>query len=374
MSLLTSLPPVTFADKDPQKIQDDIVNRYTELSGRNLAQSDPIYLFLKGITAQIVTLRSLIDFTGKQNLLNYATDNYLDTKVTDFDLVRIPATYATTIIEFTLVQELLTTLVIPKGTRVTPDSTLFFEVPNDTVVPIRTKSIQIKCICTTAGTSANNINIGLINNLVDPIAYVQSAVNITVSSGGVESESDEALRERRLLAPDKLSTAGPEKSYEYYARQTLTNIIDVDTYSPTPGVVRVAILLKDGVLPSDEDLEKLYIGLSPEGVRPLTDKVETIAPKQVDYSIDITYWLSVQPNLDITQIQKNINEAVTNFVYYEKTKLGRAINPSVLIQMIMQAGARRVEVRDPVQIEINRQEVANVKNINIVFGGLESDV
>lgn len=374
MSLLTNLTAVSFADKDPQKIQDEMVARFSELENRTLAQADPMYLFLKGVTAEIVNLRSTIDFTGKQNLLAYAIGEYLEHKVADFKLSRIPATSASVVINFTLVQPLSTALIIPKGTLVTPGGSIFFMVPDDVVVPIGDIEISIKCVCTTAGVSGNNIEVGLINQITSKIAYVQSAVNTTVSAGGADAESDEDLRNRRLLAPDKLSTAGPEKSYEYYARETLTNIIDVDTYSPSAGVVRVAILMKNGVLPTPSELDDVYQGLTPSSVRPLTDKVEVVAPSQISYAVDLTYWLSTKPNLDIKQLQKNITDAVDQFILYEKTKLGRAINPSVLTQMVMSAGARRVEVRSPNQLEIARQEVGNVTNINIVFGGLESDV
>lgn len=374
MSLLTNLAPVSFADKDPQKIQDEMVARFSELDGRTLAQSDPVYLFLKGMTAEIVNWRSTVDFAGKQNLLAYAIGEYLEQKVADFKLSRIPAVSAIVMITFTLVQPLSTALIIPKGTLVTPDGKIFFMVPEDAVVPIGDKEINIKCICTTTGIVGNNIAAGLINQITSKIAYVQSAVNITVSGGGADAESDDDLRNRRLLAPDKLSTAGPEKSYEYYARETLTNIIDVDTYSPTPGVVRVAILMKDGALPTPSELDAVYNGLTPSSVRPLTDKVEVVAPIQVDYTINLTYWLSTKPNSDIKQLQKNITDAVDQFIFYEKTKLGRSINPSILIKMVMSAGARRVEVRTPKQLEISRQEVASVTNVNIVFGGLEADV
>lgn len=374
MSLLTNLAPVNFADKDPQKIQDEMVAIFSELDGRTLAQADPVYLFLKGMTAEIVNLRATVDFTGKQNLLAYAIGEYLEQKVADFKLSRIPAVSANVMTTFTLVQPLSTALIIPKGTLVTPDGKIFFMVPEDAVVPIGDKDITLKCICTTAGIAGNNIAAGLINQITSKIAYVQSAVSITVSSGGADAESDDDLRNRRLLAPDKLSTAGPEKSYEYYARATLTNIIDVDTYSPTAGVVRVAILMKDGALPTPSELDAVYNGLTPSSVRPLTDKVEVVAPVQVDYTIDLTYWLSNKPNSDIKQLQKNITDAVDQFIFYEKTKLGRSINPSILIKMVMSAGARRVEVKTPKQLEIGRQEVANVTNVNIVFGGLEADV
>lgn len=374
MSLLTNLAPVSFADKDPQKIQDEMVAIFSELDGRTLAQADPVYLFLKGMTAEIVNWRSTVDFAGKQNLLAYAIGEYLEQKVADFKLSRIPAVSASVMMAFTLVQPLSTALIIPKGTLVTPDGKIFFMVPEDVVVPIGDKEINIKCICTTTGIVGNNIAAGLINQITSKIAYVQSAVNITVSGGGADAESDDDLRNRRLLAPDKLSTAGPEKSYEYYARETLTNIIDVDTYSPTPGVVRVAILMKDGALPTPSELDAVYNGLTPSSVRPLTDKVEVVAPIKVDYTIDLTYWLSTKPNSDIKQLQKNITDAVDQFIFYEKTKLGRSINPSILIKMVMSAGARRVEVRTPKQLEIGRQEVASVTSVNIVFGGLEADV
>ena len=46
MNNLPELPPITYLDTDPQQTINDIVNRYEMVTGRKLAEADPIRLFL----------------------------------------------------------------------------------------------------------------------------------------------------------------------------------------------------------------------------------------------------------------------------------------------------------------------------------------
>ena len=70
---LSDLPDIEFVSADEQEILSDIIKLYTEITGRTLAQGDPVRLFLCVIAAIILMLCNKINYTGKQNLLQVPT-------------------------------------------------------------------------------------------------------------------------------------------------------------------------------------------------------------------------------------------------------------------------------------------------------------
>lgn len=371
--MINNLPDISFAYKDPAKIKMDIVARYQAESGRVLAEADPLMSFINVLVSMIVGIRADIDFTGKQNLLAYATDEYLDHKCTDFDLKRKEAEKARVTMLFTLSQKLLRDIVIPKNTQVTADSKVFFAVQEDVIIPAGQDSISIVCLATEGGTVANDYTPGEIVQLVERPAYVASVVNTDISAGGTEAETDEQYVARRLLAPAALSNAGPDDNYRYYALSASSAVLDVQVNSVVPGVVDIIALMTDGRLPTDAELDLIYAICSPKNIRPLTDKVVVMRPQQINYTINVQYWVSSKSSLDLTQLDENVHTAVKQFIYENKTKIGKAVNPSRLEAMLMATGIRRVNVLSPEQIELTCYQVANNTSVNIEFKGIEVD-
>ena len=58
---------------------------------------------------------------------------------------------------------------------------------------------------------------------------------------------------------------------------------------------------------------------------------------------------------------------------WQKEVIGRDINPSELVRCIMEAGAKRVEIKQPVFQNINHTELAQCNTQTIKYGGLEYD-
>ena len=370
---LSNLPPITFAEKDPQKIKSGIIARYQELSKRTLGEADPVMTFINVLTAEFVGLRSAIDFAAKQNLLPYAIDDYLDQRVVDFGLERNKSEFARVTMLFTMTQALTKAIVIPKNTQVTADSKIFFAVQNDVTVPIGAEEIKITCVATVGGSAANGYVSGQITQQVNPIAYVGGVVNLDDSVGGADKESNEDLRERRFLAPAGLSTAGPDDAYIYFAKSASSAVADVQVDSKKAGVVDVIVLMDDGRFPTDAELELIYAAVSPKNRRPLTDKVVVMKPVVVDYQIEFTFWISSRSEFDTQQIAKNVEATAQQFIFNTKTKLGKAVSPSDLAALLMATGVRRIDIANPKQIELTRYQVANNTNLIINFGGIEED-
>lgn len=62
-----------------------------------------------------------------------------------------------------------------------------------------------------------------------------------------------------------------------------------------------------------------------------------------------------------------------NNVEWQKEKLGRDINPSQLMKNIIEAGAKRAEITEPVFTKVENTEVAVADQISVAMGGIESE-
>ena len=62
-----------------------------------------------------------------------------------------------------------------------------------------------------------------------------------------------------------------------------------------------------------------------------------------------------------------------DFALWQKTKLGRDINPTELYYRLRAAGVKRAAITSPVYTEITREQVAIAKDIHTTFEGMEDD-
>lgn len=367
---MTVLPEVNFTETDPELIQQTVVEAYESLSGRKLAVADPVRLFLLSMADVIVQLLIKVNDTGKQNLLYYSRDKVLDHKGFPWNTPRIESKAATTTMKINMSTQQPTAITIKKGELVTGDGEVFFALEKDVLIMPNELSGFVSAICTQRGTVGNGYAIGKINTLVKPLPFVQSVENITISDGGAEVEEDEPYRARIHQAPEKLSTAGPTGAYEFWAKSASSLIVDVYAYSPAPGISDVRILLEGGHLPSPEIIDSVYEILNDRKIRPLTDNLNVGAPDVIEYELDVIYYIETN-TVDMVLIQKRIEEAIRQYEVWQRSKIGRDINPSKLISDCIRAGAKRVEVNSPLFTKVEKGQVAQAISVNVVSGGDE---
>jgi phage-related baseplate assembly protein len=370
---LNDLPDIQLVDTDPETIRNNIITTYEAISGRKLYPGDPVRLFLSAIAGLIVQQRVLINDAAKQNLLRYARGKMLDHLGARVETPRLPASAARTTIRFTLSTPRIEAVAIPAGTRVSPGGNIFFATTDVAEIAPGEVSVDVAAECTESGTAGNGFLPGQINLLVDSIPFVASVVNTTESSGGADREDDDAYRERIYTAPERFSVAGPRGAYEYWARTANAGIGDVHVHSPAPSEVEIRVLMADGELPSSDVLQQVADVLRDDRVRPLTDRVTVLAPGVQTYAVDLTYWIDTANAPSATTIQTAVDQAVAEYVLWQKSRIGRNVNPSELIRRVMQAGARRVAVTSPTYTVIDDTDIAVAENVNVVYGGLESD-
>ena len=367
-------PDISFVETDTEALVNDLIQSYEMFTGQTLYPADPARLFILWIADIIIQERINIDLSAKQNLPRYAEGVYLDSLAELFkDLYRLEPEKAQTTLRFTLSTALDVSTTIPAGTRATVDGSIIFATTESLTIPAGSTSGDVSAECDTAGDIGNGFVPGQIKQLIDVFPYFGSVTNTTESEGGAAQESDTAFYQRMRDSVETYSTAGPKGAYEYYAKTASTLIVDAKADSPTPGTVDVRILLKGGELPGAEIIQVVMDELTADEVRPLTDRVIVAAPDVVMYNIDFTYYIRENSALSAATIAANVQAAVQEFKQWQSAKMGRDVNPSYLISLLIQAGAKRVDVRSPAFINVAEKSVAQVGGTTVIDGGYESE-
>jgi hypothetical protein len=248
--------------------------REAAASGRTLKQADPIRLFILFIADIIIRLLNKINDTGKQNLYKYSRGDNLDNLAANAWITRIPASAATTTMQVTLSGERSAETVIPAGTRISPESNIYFATDTALIIPAGETTGTVAATCLTVGTAGNNYNAGEIDQVVDPVPYVASMVNLTKSEGGADAESDDALRERIWEAPEALSAAGPEGAYKAKTKainEAIDKLIEQNPFE-VPNA-RVADLIKWSINRNVQDPK--------DAVEPTEEQMKTMGPEAI---------------------------------------------------------------------------------------------
>lgn len=381
MNAIKNLPDISFIDnKTIDQVRQEMVADYesfiSEATGQTvtLERSSVHRMELYAAAAQIYQAMQYIDRQGKQNILKYSYSDFLDNLAIFKGVTRNPATVATTTLRFTLSAERDTATGIPQGTRVSTAGAIYFTTDVYAEIPAGSTTVDVPATCTVAGTDGNGFAAGELATIVDPIPYVASVTNTTATEGGAEIESDDDLAERVFLAPGAYSTAGPEDGYLYHAKAYSAAIGDVvATSNQAAGTVDIVFIMADGSTPGEEMIEGLEGYLQGKTIRPMTDLVRVAAPQEVTYTINLTYYINRSDSAKAVTIQAAVAQAVADYQTWQRA-IGRDINPSQLVRMVMDAGAKRVTVTAPTYTAVDATKVSALQGDAVIsYGGLEDD-
>ena len=376
---LNDLPDVVFAQKDIETILNDMISGYEDAYYKStgvrkkLYPGDPIRIFLYSQALRELQLRAIIDDAAKQNLLKYARKQKLENLGAFSRTNRLESKPAIVQVDFILSQARPSSEIIPAGTRVSPGNDLYFSTDKDVLVSAGVQHVIADVTCLQSGTIGNDFTPGQINILVDPLPWIARVENVNTSQGGADEEDDDSYRERIHLAPEGFSVAGPSGAYEYFARKYSQLVDDVKVKTPSDGVVDIRILLNDGILPDSSFIEGIGKYLSAKERRPLTDNVQVSSPDIVNYDLDLEYYIDSEDIAQEVLIKSRVEAAIDEYEQWQRSKIGRDINPSELITKIRLAGAKRAVINSPVYTSIGTTSVAVAEEKNVTYGGLEDE-
>jgi len=339
-----------FIPTNPEDIIVWLTAIYESIMGVTVHPASPERNFIQWLAEAITLERILTNYTGNQNIPSRAVGDNLDALAELFYMQKRPqAQTATCTMRFTISQAQPFAVLVPKGTRVTDASQiLVWETLEDVYITAGATCVDTKVQCQTPGKIGNGYVEGQISSMIDPFAYFLSCKNVTESDGGADAATDEEFYELLRLSMDGYSCAGARGGYIYFAKQTSTEIADVIAASPTPGVVKIYVLMDDGTIATDEMKSRVLAACNADNVRPMTDLVSVEDPEEVEYSISLTYYVKRNSAVNAAALEAAVQEKVKEYAAWQCAKLGRDINPSQLTAMLMETGIKRAVIASPV--------------------------
>ena len=366
-------PDIEFVETDAEEILSSMVLMFEKITGRTLYPASPEKLFISWCASVIIQQRVLINETAKKNVPRYADAEYLDSLAELFkDVQRLEASSASATFRCYISEPQQQSVFIPKGTRVTADGDIIFELDELAEIPAGSTYVDVAGTCQTAGEDGNGFEAGQVKQIIDVYDYFWKIENTTTTSGGTEQESDDAFYERMRESMESFSTAGPINGYVYFTKSVSAAVADVAVTSPEPCVVDVRVLLQDGQEATEAVLQEIADALNADDVRPLTDIVTVSVPEKVPFSVDVTFYISQPNSASASIIEVAVRQAVKDYITWQTSKMGRDINPSYLITKMMEAGAKRVEVRQPEFVTVEEIMVAALQSESVLNGGIEN--
>lgn len=182
-------------------------------------------------------------------------------------------------------------------------------------------------------------------------------------------EDDDDYRRRIQLAPEGISTAGPEGAYIFHALSADGDVLDVAATSPAPGEVVISVLsqIGDGTA-SAELIETVDTKLSDEGLRPLTDEVTVQSATIVNYSLEATILFKSGP--DSAVVMASVQTAVDVYIAAHHA-LGVDVTLSGIYAALHQAGVQNAVLAAPVaDLAIDADSAAFCTSVTLTDGGV----
>ena len=239
---------LTFLETNSEKIYNTVITSLEKSVGEPLYPGDERRIFGDALVAVVLAIYSKANDACKQKMLKYARGAVLDALGERYACHRISPVSAKTIFRFSLDSAITTNIIIPEGTRATPDNEVYFRTTELAVLQAGAVFVDIPAECTIVGEAYNGYLVGDINRLVDLIPFIDSVKNITVTYDGNDGEpypeedggiGDEHYRGRIRLAPTALSVAGPRDAYEYHAKSADASIADVAIISSVQRISKI---------------------------------------------------------------------------------------------------------------------------------------
>lgn len=374
-------PEYQFIPTDADAVAALVTEVFEKLTGTVVRPGSPERMFIQWVSSILVQERVLTNYAANQNIPSRAEGENLDALAELTNCRPRPeAECAVCTVRFHISQALPSAVLIPAGTRVTDaGGGLVWATFADAYVPIGETFADVSVRCQTAGTAGNGYVPRQINTIVDLYDYYDHCENITVSDGGADRATDEEYYELMRASMDSYSCAGSRGAYIYFAKQVSTEIADVIAASPTPGVVKLYVLMKGGSLAGEEVKNAVLAACSADKVRPLTDQVFVEDAEVVEYDVALTYYTQTDAVKSAAETVTAVQAAVDEYTAWQCARLGRDINPSHLIHLLMGTGIKRVALTSPVFTSLRDgrgkdiPQVARLRALDIRNGGYEDE-
>ncbi len=358
------------------EILSKLKDRYRQATGVNLTASSPEIFLLENMAYQYIVLQEKINEESLSNLLPFATGKRLDCLGAFKNCPRLKKRPAMTTLQFTLHQN-NSPVLLKKGIRVSTKDGCIFATTEQKLVEPNTVNIDIPACAVETGESSNGYLAGEINQLLEPLSFVEHVQNTTLTVGGGDDESDERYAQRIYESNFTYSTAGPRENYIYQAKSAHQTICSVSCWSPSAGVVCICPLTRNilgGCLPSPEILALVEEKLTDSKSRPLTDCVKIVSPVRFEWKLTATVVIYAKYSALFESIKKECTKRCEQLTKNWSLELGRDIVPEAIVAELQAVhGVYRAVVASPEYKRLENNEFSFCSEICIEAEIIDED-
>ena len=166
------LPEPNFIERDPEKITQELIVMYEEMTGKTLHPAQIERAIIDMIAYESSLVRIGIQEAAKQNLVDFARKPMLDYLGSLLGVSRNSAQPARTTCRASIQETLAFNITIPSGTKIeSKDGKVIYKTLSSVIITAGTLNIDVLCEAETAGIIGNNYLPGEINNLLSPVQY-----------------------------------------------------------------------------------------------------------------------------------------------------------------------------------------------------------
>ncbi|MFR0654941.1 baseplate assembly protein [Pantoea sp. SIMBA_079] len=205
------------------------------------------------------------------------------------------------------------------------------------------------------------------NNGIERL-IITPADDTTIPPTPAVMESNDDFRARIAAAFEGLSVAGPTGAYEYHAKSADGRVADASAISPSPAVVTVTVLAREGNGAAAGDLLAVVnAALNGENVRPVADRVSVQSAEIVNYEIEAEIYL--YPGPEAEPVRAAAEAKLAAYVSAQR-RLGRDIRLSALYAAMHVEGVQRVSLIKPAaDVVLDRTQAAYCTGYVLTVGG-----
>ncbi|MVA23611.1 baseplate J/gp47 family protein [Agrobacterium vitis] len=234
----------SFFERDPSVLKATYKAQFEEITGRTLYPAQTEMYLIEVLAYAHSLLAEAAQTATLQNTAVFAEGVHLENRGASVSAFRLLAQPASTTLRFTLSAVRDVETAIAKGTRVASGNAVTFATDADLIIPAGALTGDVAATAEATGAAWNGLAVGTVKDILDPVAYVTSAANITVVSGGSDIEDAERLRLRVVNALFTIAKTGPKNGYREHALAVDPDIIDVAVVRPEPGKINIYPLMR----------------------------------------------------------------------------------------------------------------------------------
>lgn len=292
-----------------------------------------------------------------------ARGNALDTWMADFALFRLPATYATGYATFSRNSDIGAVEILPQTSVRSSSGDLTFLVVRDAshghwvpeidgyLLPVGQQSVALPIRAVVPG-SIGNVGAGSITMMTSSVAGLDAVENVQPTSGGMDAESDEALRKRFIDYINSRSKATSD-AISYAIRSSRQGLrFRIQENQDSDGSFRpghFVVVIDDGTRAPTQELLRL-VSKQIDLVRPIGASFAVSGPIVRTCDITCSISLTVTDTVIGNQIKAAVAQSIRQFVM--SLEISETL-PTTRVAQIVYASDPRIS--NVVNIRINGQ-------------------